>query len=168
MNFVVQMKCVFAGGSQAGQIGLLTLPALGWDVECVISYDRGMDILAGELRIPVRHSYKETLPYRSDLQVSVNAKEVLSQEFLDRFPLGGVNVHPCLYLCPGRNPVERFVDMNLDMASVGIHRMTAEVDVGEVLCELKIDIRGERDPERIYNKLYQFYPIVMARGLDKL
>ena len=161
------MRCVFAGGNQAGQIGLLTLLALGHKIECIISYDRAMDILAEEMCVPIRHSYKEVV-HLSDLLVSVHAKEIFPERYLESFDLGGVNIHPCLYLCPGRNPVERFVDMDLDMASVGIHRMTAEVDVGEVLCEMKIDVRGERDPERIYNKLYQFYPIVLARGLQAL
>ena len=88
----------------------------------------------------------------------------MSDELLAHTKYGGINVHPCLYGYKGANPVERLLKDGNTRASVGVHRMTAQVDEGEVLAEEFVDVTGTTVDE-VYNALYPAYATALIKAL---
>ena len=164
------MKTVFMGGKQAGCIGLLTLCATGNRPEAVVSYGDDLGVLAMTLGIPtwIRISvpqFQEALA-EADLLVSVHGREIVSDDLLALPKYGGINVHPCLYRYKGANPVGRLLKDENIRASVGVHRMTAKVDEGEVLVEEFVDVGGKKTVEEVYNALYPYYATALIKALE--
>lgn len=169
-----RLKVIFLGGKQAGVIGLLTTVAVGCNVLAVVTGSDIVKELAKRLGLPIYYSVKqdeiiELLP-ETDLMISVHSREVIPMEILDAVRIGGINVHPCLSEYKGRNPVKRFVENGKAKASVGVHRMVEEVDCGEVLEEMFVDI--DRDVittvTEVYNSLYPYYAIALLDVLGRL
>ena len=168
------MKVIFLGGKQVGVIGLLTTLVAGCDVLAVIPANGIVRDLAKRLLLPYYNSVKQQeviglLP-ETDLMISVHSREIIPIDILDRVRLGGINVHPCLSEYKGTHPIERFVRDGKTRASVGVHRMIAEVDLGEVLSEVFVDIdRNVADTVAgVYNTLYPLYCFGLLDVLKRL
>lgn len=166
------LKVSFLGSKQAGCIGLLTLAAAGCRIQGVVAYDSFVLNLVTLLHIPDFPSIKqpevEELLTQSDLLVSVHGREIVPKKLFELPRLGSINVHPCLYRYKGANPIDRLLQDGCTQASVGVHRMTENIDEGEVLVEEFVDVRGSRSVEEVYNVLYPFYAIVLLKAIDKL
>lgn len=166
---VGNINVISSGGKQAGCIGLLTVVAAGFNIKVVIAYDNIVAGLAAELGLPVLTSIKkpelEQYLINSDLLVSVHSPEIVPDRLLNRLRFGGINVHPCLYRYKGAHPVERLLQDGCTRASVGVHRMTAKVDEGEVLAEEFVDVTGKNIVDEVYNTLYPYYSIVLLKAL---
>ena len=100
------MNIAYMGGRQAGIIGLLTVQALGHDTPLIVVSDPQMEQVARSLTYgAVYRSLSEINDWDSvDLLLSVHGREIVSQSVLEGLPLGGVNVHPCLFGFKGSNP----------------------------------------------------------------
>ncbi len=177
MSIVVREECkgfrvLLLAGKQAGCIGLLTLAAAGCKIQGVIAYDDGTQKLATMLNIPTFSSLKQprvqALLLHSDLLVSVHGREIVPKKVFEIPRLGGINVHPCLYRYKGSNPVGRLLQDECTQASVGVHRMTKALDLGDVLVEEFIDVAGKQSIEEIYNALYPFYAIALIKAIGEV
>jgi folate-dependent phosphoribosylglycinamide formyltransferase PurN len=166
------LKVVFVGGNQAGCVGLLTAIAAGCRIQGTVAYDNIIENLAINMKLLTFNSVKqpevEKLLGESDLLISVHGREIISKGLLDLPRLGGINVHPCLYRYKGINPVGRLLSDGCSKASVGVHRMTENVDQGEVLVEEFVDVSGKRSVDEIYNVLYPYYSIALLKALKVL
>lgn len=164
-----KLQVVFMGGKQAGCIGLLTLLASGHTVKGVIAYDEMLKTLAAELGLPVYATIKKTevekLLEDADILVSVHGREIIPEKLFKLPRIGAINTHPCLYRYKGSNPVERLLRDGETNASVGVHRMTAKVDEGEVLVEEFTDVSGKKTVDEVYNALYPFYSLALLKAL---
>lgn len=169
-----KLKVIFLGGKQAGVIGLLTSLVWGCDVKAVVTVSKVIVELSKELGIPSYRSIKQQevvgLLGDVDLIISVHSREIVPIELLNKIKLGGINVHPCLWKYKGKEPIQRFLLGDDKVASVGVHRMTEQVDMGETLFELFVDIDRVKIKEviEVYNELYPVYSIVLLRTLDLL
>lgn len=163
------MNVIFMGGRQAGCLGLLTLCSVGLRPIRVIYYDD----MVFNLGLDLGFNYADTitaikdLPDRLDLLVSVHGREIVRPHQLAMFK-DAINVHPCLWKYPGADPVRRLIRDYGTKASVGCHRMTAEVDGGEVLAEEFIELKSANFIDEVYNQLYSLYPRVLLAALRKL
>jgi UDP-2,4-diacetamido-2,4,6-trideoxy-beta-L-altropyranose hydrolase len=166
------LRVIFLGGKQAGCIGLLTLRARGCAITGVVAYDDTVQELATMLGIPTFSSIErpevKDLLSRGDLLVSMHGREVVPRKLFQLPRLGGINVHPCLYRYKGANPVGRLLRDGCPLASVGVHRMTEDIDEGEVLTEEFVDVAGKQSPEEVYNVLYPYYSLALLRALQVL
>ena len=160
------MKIVFAGGRNVGLIGLLTAKATGHHIVFVMPSDKLMEDFANRLDL-LTFFLDKTRPH-ADLFVSVHCRTTIPQWYLDYFPKGGINVHPCLWKYKGADPVGRLLSDGETKASVGIHRMTEKVDKGEVLWEEFVDVTGCKTREEVYNKLYPLYAVGLVEVLRTL
>lgn len=163
------LKVAYMGGKQAGCIGLLALGAGGYAPKAVVAYDQLVKSLAESLNIAVFPSigesgFKEALS-AADILVSVHGREIVPKNVLETPPLGGINVHPCLYSYKGANPVGRLLQDGNSTASVGVHRMTERVDEGEVLVEEFIQVADKKTVDEVYNALYPFYATMLLKAL---
>lgn len=164
-------RVVFMGGRQAGCIGLLTVRAAGCTVPVVVAYDAAVRDLAAALELPVAESIHAPQVRRAlaeaDALVCVHGLEIVPPDLLALPRLGGLNVHPCLFRYKGAHPVERLLRDGWPEASVGVHRMTELVDEGDVLSEMRVDVRGKRTADEVYNALYPLYACVLLDGLRR-
>lgn len=160
---------IFLGGRQAGCIGLLALLAAGWRVAAAVAYDDDVRGLATALGVPVAGSVAApeiaAALAAASLLVSVHGRQIVRDEILSALPLGGINVHPCLYAYKGARPVERLLADRSPRASVGVHRMTDRVDEGEVLVERFVDVSGITSVDGVYNALYPTYASALVEAL---
>ena len=169
---MTQLSVVFMGGRQAGCVGLLTLFGAECRVLGAVAYDAPVKTLAEALRVPTFESILDpgvrALLGRADLLVSVHGREVVPEDLL-RLPVhGGINVHPCLSVYKGAHPIERLLRDQHPTASVGVHRMTSQVDAGEALVEQFVDVAGKRSADEVYNALYPVYAITLLTALQRL
>lgn len=171
------MNIVFYDNRQVGRVGLLTAMALGHHIVEVWE-DEGYGIPSID-RLPLRRrvirSKRDlTVPEKEmDLLLCVHGREIVPEDVLTWFRLGGINLHPFLDKYPGANPIERAISAGEKVATVHAHRMTSEVDKGEIVAyaTAKIPTKSEQstlDPVHVYNELYPLYTQVTAVILKKL
>lgn len=167
MDKLKKLRVLFLGGKQAGIIGLLTTIASGCCVKGVVTKNKMLNELANRFNLPIFYSVKQSevikLLNNVDLMVSVHSREIIPAELLNIPRLGGINVHPCLKYYKGKDPIQRFLRDGMSEASVGVHRMTEQVDMGETLHELFITIDREKinTVDEVYNLLYPLYSLVL-------
>jgi len=171
------MRIIFMGGNQAGCIGLLTLKSLGHDVAVEASTKMVCD-LAVSLKVPLfaEDLYPVGAPW--DLMVSVHGRQIVPVKALDNFKYGGINLHPCLWKYPGKDPIGRFPEDERKQSrsqhppvGVGAHIMTENVDAGPVIFEQFLDLGFHVDSEttrtEVYNFLYPWYADVLIQAIKK-
>ena len=102
----------------------------------------------------------------SDILVCVHGREILNARHLNLPRLGCFNVHPYLYKYKGANPVGRALEDKNFRGSVGVHRMEARLDEGEVIAEEFADVSGGSSTGEIYNRLYPYYSVAILKMLE--
>lgn len=164
------MNVVFMGGKQAGVIGLLTLLAHRERISTVVAYDDIPRHVAEKYHLPVVRSIKKVdwnKPY--DLIISVHGREIVPNSMLEMTRLGGINVHPCLYACKGAAPIAQFLKSSVyPRASVGVHWMTEQVDMGAVIKEVFVDVPDCHTEIEVYNTLYPYYATALWDVMESL
>ncbi len=155
------MKVLFYGNQVAGMVALLAVKAAGYDV-VEVWQDEGYGIpLAVGATAPALWPDCE-----ADVLLCVHGRQVVPAWVLDRFRFGGINLHPFLGRFPGANPAARAIDAGVTEASVWSHRMTPEVDKGEVLAVARAPMPTSPTVERVYNVLYPLYAQVAVEALS--
>ena len=138
----------------------------------VVAYDATVQSLAEQLGLTVCASIRQPAVSRalasSDVLVCVHGREIVPADLLALPRFGGLNVHPCLSAYPGADPIGRLLQDGNPRASVGVHRMTEQIDTGEVLVEEFIDVSGRKSREDVYNALYPVYVVVLVRALAQV
>jgi methionyl-tRNA formyltransferase len=171
------VKIIFYGNRQAGMVGLLTVMALGNEV-IEVWEDYGYGIPGISRFSPPRRVIRSKDDLKTpeedlDLLLCIHGRKIIPQGIFSKFRLGGVNLHPFLDKYPGSNPVERAIAAKEKIGAVYAHRMTEEVDKGEVIAYSAIEIPTKDnypilEPVHIYNMLYPLYAEVVASVLNKL
>lgn len=171
------MKVIFYGNRQAGMIGLLTVMAMGCEVVEVWE-DEGYGIPGInnlELRrVTIKKDGK--LPDIADvygklnLFLCVHGRKIVPNRVLDKFKRGGINLHPFLDKYPGPNPVRRAISAGERVVTVYAHKMTDNIDCGQVFASASTELQGILEFERlsvadIYNVLYPLYVEVVTKVL---
>jgi methionyl-tRNA formyltransferase len=169
-----KLRIIYLGGKQAGVVGLLTAIALDCDIKAVVTGSLMVKGICQRFNLPVYHSVKQpeilNLIPEIDLMISVHSREIIPNEILKLVRLGGINIHPCLATYKGKAPIQRFIDDNATKASVGVHYMTEQVDMGETLKEMFVDIdrTDVNTVDGVYNILYPYYSLVLIDVLKEL
>ena len=90
----------------------------------------------------------------ADLIVLAGYMQLLSPEFLGRFPNRVINIHPALLPAfPGIRAVEQAVEYGVKVFGVTIHFVDAGVDTGRVILQQAIELPDVRDPEQVLEQL---------------
>jgi methionyl-tRNA formyltransferase len=173
LDILDRLRVIFLGGKQAGVIGLLTTIASGCEIKAVVTSSDLVRQLALRLGLPVYNTVMQSevinLLQETDLIVSVHSREIIPDGLLSIPRLGGINVHPCLSTYKGKDPIRRFLKDGCTKASVGVHKMTENVDMGESLAEIFIDIdrNNINTIGEVYNMLYPVYSLVLLDVLRR-
>lgn len=173
------MKIIFYGNRQAGMISLLTTLALNQDI-VKIWEDKGYGLPGIDFFDIKRRmiNKKEKLVLKKDehnldLLLCVHGWRIIPKNILDRFRLGGVNLHPFLDKYPGLHPVKRAILAGEKLATVYAHKMTEKIDSGEILASESIKMPKQYENHvlsnvDVYNELYPLYAKAIAKVINKL
>jgi methionyl-tRNA formyltransferase len=78
-----------------------------------------------------------------DLLVSFAYSRIFGPRFLALFPLGGINIHPSLLpKYRGASPIPAVILNRENETGVCIQKLAAEMDSGDILASLKIELSG--------------------------
>jgi phosphoribosylglycinamide formyltransferase-1 len=81
--------------------------------------------------------------------------QLLSEDFLDRFPDRVINVHPALLPAfPGVRPVDDALAYGVKVFGVTVHFVDAGVDSGPVILQRAVELPDVRDPEAVLERLH--------------
>jgi phosphoribosylglycinamide formyltransferase 1 len=90
-----------------------------------------------------------------ELVVLAGYMQLLSREFLLRFPDRVINVHPALLPAfPGLRPVQDALDYGVKVFGVTVHFVDGGVDSGPVILQRAIELPDARDPNAVLERLH--------------
>ncbi len=90
----------------------------------------------------------------ADIAVVVAFGQILSQEFLDSFKFGAVNIHGSLLpLYRGAAPIQRSLENGDTVTGVSLQKMVFKLDAGAVIAERKINLNSETNATQLYDQL---------------
>ena len=92
--------------------------------------------------------------WQAEVAIVVAFGQILSEEFLNSFPFGAVNVHGSLLpLWRGAAPIQRSLEAGDKVTGVALQRMVKKLDAGPVLGIRKIDLDQTIKADELYKKL---------------
>jgi phosphoribosylglycinamide formyltransferase 1 len=99
----------------------------------------------------------------SDLIVLAGYMELLSPQFVRRFPNRIVNVHPALLPAfPGLDAIGQALKQGVKVAGVSVHFVDEGVDSGPIIAQRAVDVPADGDREtlekRIHATEHELYP----------
>jgi phosphoribosylglycinamide formyltransferase 1 len=85
-----------------------------------------------------------------ELVVLAGYMQLVTPEFLARFPLGVVNVHPALLPAfPGLRAVEQALAYGVKVFGVTVHYVDTGVDTGPIIAQRAIELPDARDADTV-------------------
>lgn len=92
--------------------------------------------------------------WNADVAVVVAFGQILSQEFMDSFKFGAVNVHGSLLpRWRGAAPIQRAIEAGDAESGVSLQKMVRKLDAGAVIAERKVKLSDEINSTELYKKL---------------
>lgn len=90
------------------------------------------------------------LSHGAQLVVLAGYMQLLSVEFLDRFPDAVINVHPSLLPAfPGIGAVEQALEYGVKVFGVTVHFVDAGVDSGAIIAQRAVELPDAREPDDV-------------------
>jgi phosphoribosylglycinamide formyltransferase-1 len=90
-----------------------------------------------------------------ELVVLAGYMQLLSDEFLARFPNRVINVHPALLPAfPGLHAVEQALAYGVKVFGVTVHFVDGGVDTGPVILQRAVELPDARDAEAVLERLH--------------
>ncbi len=94
--------------------------------------------------------------WNADVAVVVAFGQILSQEFLDSFKFGAVNVHGSLLpLWRGAAPIQRAIEAGDKVTGVSLQKMIKKLDAGAVIGERRVELNEVVTATDLYLHLAQ-------------
>jgi phosphoribosylglycinamide formyltransferase 1 len=91
----------------------------------------------------------------AELVVLAGYMQLLSAEFLARFPERVINVHPALLPAfPGLGAVEQALAYGVKVFGVTVHFVDGGVDSGPVILQRAVEVPNAFDPEAVLERLH--------------
>lgn len=98
--------------------------------------------------------FEQIKSWKADIAVVVAYGQILSQDFLDSFKFGAVNVHGSLLpLYRGAAPIQRAIENGDFVTGVSLQQMVFKLDAGPIIAERKINLDSEINATELYQKL---------------
>lgn len=92
--------------------------------------------------------------WKADIAVVVAFGQILSQQFLDSFALGAVNVHGSLLpLWRGAAPIQRSIEAGDTVSGVSLQKIVRKLDAGAIIGERRIELDQQITSTELYDRL---------------
>ncbi len=117
--------------------------------------------LVHQLRVVTPESLKnnplifdEIKRWGAEIAIVVAFGQILTEEFLQSFRLGAVNVHGSLLpLWRGAAPIQRSLEAGDRVTGVSLQKMVKRLDAGDVIAERKLEVSENMDALEAFHKL---------------
>lgn len=98
--------------------------------------------------------FEKIKSWKADVAVVVAFGQILSQDFLNSFPEGAVNVHGSLLpLWRGAAPIQRSIAAGDTVTGVSLQKMVFKLDAGPIIGERQIQLDSVINATELYDKL---------------
>lgn len=114
----------------------------------------GLPVLTPENLRKEPEVFSQIREWKADVAVVVAFGQILSQEFLDSFKFGAVNVHGSLLpLWRGAAPIQRSIEAGDKVTGVSLQQMVKKLDAGPVIAERRVELSDTITATELYNRL---------------
>ena len=98
--------------------------------------------------------FEQIKAWQAEVAVVVAFGQILSQEFLESFTYGAVNVHGSLLpKWRGAAPIQRSIEAGDSVTGVCLQRMVKKLDAGPVIGERRVQLDSEINATELYGRL---------------
>lgn len=99
-------------------------------------------------------AFEKIKSWQAEVAVVVAFGQILSQDFLDSFTYGAVNVHGSLLpKWRGAAPIQRSIEAGDAVTGVCLQRMVKKLDAGPVIGERRVQLDSEINATELYDRL---------------
>ena len=99
-------------------------------------------------------AFEKIKSWQAEVAVVVAFGQILSQDFLDSFAFGAINVHGSLLpKWRGAAPIQRSIEAGDKVTGVCLQRMVKKLDAGPVIGERRVQLDSEINATELYDKL---------------
>ena len=92
--------------------------------------------------------------WKADVAVVVAFGQILSEEFLNHFAFGAVNIHGSLLpRWRGAAPIQRALEAGDTVTGVSLQKMVKKLDAGPVIAERRLELNLEINATELYDRL---------------
>ncbi|OFZ31345.1 MAG: methionyl-tRNA formyltransferase [Bdellovibrionales bacterium RIFCSPHIGHO2_01_FULL_40_29] len=120
----------------------------------VLAVEKSLPLLTPENLRKEPEAFKIIQSWNADIAVVVAFGQILSQDFLDSFKLGAVNVHGSLLpRWRGAAPIQRSIEAGDSETGVSLQKMVKKLDAGPVIGERHIKLDQEITAVQLYDQL---------------
>lgn len=118
-----------------------------------LAVEKGLKVISPE-KVNHETSLLEIKSWGAEVAIVVAFGQILSQKFLDLFPLGAVNVHGSLLpKWRGAAPIQRSLEAGDSVTGVALQKIVRELDAGDVLGVRKINLNNQIDAKDLYEQM---------------
>jgi phosphoribosylglycinamide formyltransferase 1 len=110
--------------------------------------------------------------HRPALVLLAGFMRILTPGFVAHYEGRLVNIHPSLLPAfPGLKTHQRAIEMGCHFAGATVHRVTAELDHGEILAQAVVPVLPDDTPERLAERVlsqeHRIYPEAVEQLLER-
>lgn len=116
--------------------------------------EKNLKVLTPENLRHDHEAFAEIKSWQADVAVVVAFGQILSQEFLDSFPFGAVNVHGSLLpRWRGAAPIQRALEAGDRETGVSLQKMIKKLDAGPIIGERRVTLDLKINAIELYQSL---------------
>ncbi|MBY0554000.1 methionyl-tRNA formyltransferase [bacterium] len=120
----------------------------------IVALENNLPVLTPENLRKEPDTFEKIKSWNADVAVVVAFGQIVSQEFLDSFKFGAVNVHGSLLpRWRGAAPIQRSIEAGDTETGVSLQRMVKKLDAGPIIGERTIMLNNEITATELYDKL---------------
>lgn len=120
----------------------------------VLAQAHGLKVLSPESLKNDPAANAEIKSWAAEVGVVVAFGQILTQEFLDSFPFGCVNVHGSLLpLWRGAAPIQRSIEAGDTETGVALQKVVKKLDAGDIIGVRKIKVPDDMDALQLHDEL---------------
>jgi methionyl-tRNA formyltransferase len=120
----------------------------------ITAVEKNMKVLTPENLRKDDMAMEEIKSWKADVAVVVAFGQILSQDFLDSFPFGAVNVHGSLLpKWRGAAPIQRALEAGDKVSGVSLQQMVKKLDAGPVIAEKRVELSESINATELYDLL---------------
>lgn len=119
-----------------------------------LALEYGLKVLTPESLKKELNVFEEIKSWGAEVGIVVAFGQILTQEFLDSFPKGCVNVHGSLLPAwRGAAPIQRSVEANEEVTGVALQKMVKKLDAGDIIGVRKVSVSEEMNAIDLHDVL---------------
>lgn len=120
----------------------------------VLALEHHLPILTPDNLRKEPENFEMIKSWNAEVAIVVAFGQILSQEFLDSFEFGAVNVHGSLLpKWRGAAPIQRSIEAGDRVTGVSLQKMVKKLDAGAVIGERQVELDDEMTATQLYNRL---------------